>query len=142
MNRKTNEVWWDFWAFESLAEGRPIERWWRGLPDDSDDHRGHIGDTLAQLQVAPRAEWEEPFFDPLTGENGISEIRFIPPIMSVGKTFYYRIYGFFEEERLRYTFLHATNKPRRNDKDGKSIAKRRLRELLADEATAYPFYLD
>jgi hypothetical protein len=146
MNHEIENVWWDFVAFKSAEEGEPIDEWWRSLPDDSDDHRGHIKDILGQLQITPPEEWEDgsddPLFDPLIGEGGISEIRFVPAIFSVKGRFCYRIYGFMEAEELRYTFLHATNKPRRNDKDGKSTAKRRLRELIAKQATTCPIHLD
>jgi hypothetical protein len=142
MSDELIDIRWEFFGFESAEEGKPIDDWWNSLPEDSDDHRGLIKDILSQLQVTPRDEWEEPFFDPLIGEDGISEIRFIPPIISITGEFHYRIYGFFEEEQLRYTFLHATNKPRRNDKNGKAIAKRRLHELVANQAAIYPIDLD
>src|SRR5579863_7183535 len=132
------EIWWDFDGFESPKEGKPVQAWLDGLQAD---HRDEIKDRLAELQVTPRDEWEEPLFDPLVGEGGISEIRFDPIKCQRGK-FYYRIYGAFEEEEIRYIFLHATNKRERNDRHGKAIAKRRLLELGAGQAKTHPIRLD
>jgi len=130
---------WVFLGFESPKEGQPVQFWFDNL---TEEHRDAIKDQLAFLQVTPRAIWEEPFFDPLIGEEGISEIRFVP-IKSLLAKFYYRIYGFFgAEEEETYKFLHATNKKSRNDRHGKKIAKRRLRELQNGEAELHPFGLD
>jgi hypothetical protein len=130
---------WAFHGFESSREGRPVQVWWDSLPDD---HRYYLKDKLAELQVTPRSEWEEPDFDPLVGEAGISEIRFDPIECEKGKFFYYRIYGFFVEGEESYIFLHGTNKRERNDKNGKAIAKRRLSELNSQEAGIHPIGLD
>src|SRR6266849_5781757 len=114
---------WTFLGFESAKEGQPVQKWFDGLPLD---HLDEVKDRLGVLQVLPRSDWDEPYFDPLIGEGGISEIRF-DAIKCVKGKFYYRIYGFFEDEA--YIFLHATNKKVKNDRHGKQIAKRRLREL-------------
>jgi Phage derived protein Gp49-like (DUF891) len=138
MRDETVEYRWAFFGFESTAEGQPVQAWLDALPGD---HLDEIKDRLAVLQVMPRSDWDEPFFDPLTGEGGISEIRFDPIKCQKGK-FYYRIYGVFEEEETRYTFLHGSNKRERNDRHGKAIAKRRLGELGTDQARIHPIRLD
>ncbi len=130
---------WTFLGFESAKEGQPVQVWFNNL---SLDHRDEVKDRLAYLQVTPRSDWDEPFFDPLEGEGGISEIRF-DPIKCVRGKFYYRIYGFFApEEEESYNFLHVTNKKSRNDRHGKAIAKRRLRELQDGDAKRHKFDLD
>jgi hypothetical protein len=133
---------WSFYGFESPREGRPVQAWIGQIRVDRlDDHLFAIKDQLAMLQVTPRSEWDQPLFDPLWGEGGISEIRFDPIKCERGK-FYYRIYGVFDEESAAYIFLHATNKQRRNDKHGKAIAKRRLGELRSGEATTHEIDLE
>src|SRR6266566_1568366 len=78
-----------------------------------EDHRDEVKDRLGFLQVTPRSLWDEPFFDPLLAR-----------------------------EEKSHKFLHATNKKRRNDKDGKAIAKRRLRQLQNGEAKLHQFNMD
>ena len=130
---------WDFLGYESVEEGKPVQNWFDGLPDD---HRDAIKDILSFLQVTPRADWDEPWYDPLIGEGGISEIRFEELKDERGK-FYYRIYGFFgDEEEGSYKFLHAVNKKERNDRDGKGIAKKRKRKLENGEAKLHEFCMD
>ena len=139
MNSEEKDCRWKFLGFESPKEGRPVQFWFENL---AEGHRDEITDRLAFLQVTPRDDWEEPFFDPLIGEGGISEIRFYPIKCLQGK-FYYRIYGFFgAEEEESYKFLHATNKKARNDRHGKNIAKRRLCEVQNKRATLHEFNLD
>ncbi len=140
MNSEDQDCKWTFLDFESADEGQPVQSWFNSLPED---HRDEVKDRLGFLQVTPRSLWDEPFFDPLVGEGGeISEIRF-DPIKCIRGKFYYRIYGFFGlEEEESYKFLHATNKKRRNDKDGKAIAKRRLRQLQNGEAKLHQFNMD
>jgi hypothetical protein len=79
-----------------------------------------------------------PFFDPLEGADGISEI-IVPDIRDAGGVAYYRIYGFFGPEERQYTFLHATNKRARNDRDGKNTATERLAQLQSGDATVHKF---
>src|SRR6266849_4773079 len=130
---------WTFLGFESAKEGQPVQKWFDGLPLD---HLDEVKDRLGLLQVLPRSDWDEPYFDPLIGEGGISEIRF-DTIRCVRGKFNYRIYGFFGlEEEESYNFLHTTNKKARNDRRGKNIAKRRLRELQDKKATLHEFNLD
>lgn len=125
-----------FLGFESAKEGQPVQTWFDGLPPE---HLDEVKDRLAALQVLPVSDWEDPLFDPLHGEGGISEIRFDKIICIRGK-FYYRIYGFFDEEA--YVFLHATNKKVKNDRPGKTIAKRRLHELQEGQAKIHELDLD
>lgn len=136
MSDEVGDCVWTFLGFESAKEGQPVQTWFDGLPLD---HLDEVKDRLGVLQVLPRSDWDEPYFDPLIGEGGISEIRF-DPIKCVKGKFYYRIYGFFEDEA--YIFLHATNKKVKNDRHGKKIAKRRLRELQDGQAEAHQLDLD
>ena len=141
MDSEEQDCKWTFLGFESAKEGKPVQSWFNGLPED---HRDEIKDRLGILQVTPRADWEELFFDPLIGEGGIiSEIRFDGITDSSGK-FVYRIYGYFgPEEEESYKFLHGKNKyPIRNDRHGKAIAKRRLQEIQNEEAKLHPFDMD
>jgi len=140
MNSEDQGCKWTFLDFESADEGKPVQSWFDGLPED---HSDEVKDRLSFLQVTPRSDWDDPYFDPLSGEGGeISEIRF-DPVKCVRGKFYYRIYGFFgAEEEESYKFLHATNKKVRNDKHGKAIAKRRLRQLQNREAELHQFSLD
>lgn len=131
-----------FFDFASPKQGRPVQAWFNGL---FEDHREAVKDRLSYLVALPSSAWEEPFFDPLIGDGGISEIRFDPIKCERGK-FYYRIYGFFGQEDKQqeesYNFLHATNKNARNDRHGKAIAKSHLRELQDGEASLEPFDMD
>jgi hypothetical protein len=140
MNSDDQDCKWTFLDFESAAEGTPVQSWFDSLPED---HRDEVKDRLGFLQVTPRSDWDEPYFDPLVGEGGeISEIRF-DPIKGVRGKFHYRIYGYFGlEEEESYKFLHATNKQQRNDRDGKAIAKRRLRQLQSREADFHQFDME
>jgi hypothetical protein len=139
MNSDEQDFKWVFLGFESAEEGQPVQGWFNNLIED---HRDIVKDLLGFLQVLPRSGWEDPFFDPLPGEGGISEIRFAPIKCLRGK-FYYRIYGFFDSElEESYNFLHATNKKTRNDKHGKAKAKKRLRQLKSGEAKLHRFDLD
>src|SRR6267142_1341516 len=140
MHSEDRDCKWIFLAFESAKEGRPIQVWFDGLPED---HRDEVKDRLGFLQVTPRSDWDDPYFDPLDGEGGeISEIRF-DAIKCVKGKFYYRIYGFFGlEEEESYKFLHAVNKKMRNDRHGKSTTKRRLGELQSGAAELHPFDMD
>lgn len=131
---------WRFEAFESAEENSPVQSWFDSLPEN---HRDHIKETLAFLQVTPRAYWEEtPNFDPLIGAGGISEIK-LDPLMSGEGRFYYRMYGFFgPEEEGSYRFLHGTNKQQRNDRNGKATAKRRLDQALDGQAAFHELRMD
>jgi len=136
MSDEVEDCIWTFLGFESAKEGRPVQTWFDGLPPD---HLDAVKDRLGVLQVTSRGDWDEPFFDPLIGEGGISEIKF-DPIKCMKGQFYYRVYGFFEDEA--YIFLHATNKKVKNDRPGKAIAKRRLHELQESRADVHQIDLD
>lgn len=134
---------WIWLQFYSEGEGHPVQEWLNELKERYPDHFWAIKDQLAQMQITPFSEWEdERLFDPLEGEGGISEIRVVPPIDEGGRSFHYRIYGFANEDRVSYTFLHGSDKLRRNDKLGKSIAQRRLAQLRSQEAEEREISLD
>jgi hypothetical protein len=133
---------WRWLGFTSASEPRPVQAWIDEMKRNYPDHFYAVKDQLARMQVTPRDQWEEPFFDPLDGEGGISEIRFDPPIRGELRFHYYRIYGFFDEDSVCYIFLHGTDKRRRNDKDGKATAKRRLGKLRSNEAALCEISLD
>ena len=132
---------WTFLGFESDLEGRPVQTWFFGLPDNAQDE---IRDLIRYLRNMTNSRWQKPAFDPLEGGGGISELR--PDDVSHEedgeiKTVTYRIYGFFgpKERKNSYTFLHGTDKKERNDKAGKQIAKDRLGQLGRGEATVHEF---
>jgi hypothetical protein len=132
---------WKFLCFKSEQEGCPVQGWFDGLPDDV---RDEICDLLQYLRVKTKSKWRKPTFDPLKGEGGISELRagkISREESGVIKTYTYRIYGFRgpKEFKHSYTFLHANDKNVRNDKDGKRIAKERLRQIERREATVCEF---
>lgn len=130
----TDEKEWTFFGFESPQEGRPVQRWFDLLCEDDKDE---IRDLLLYLKVGKRL-WRKPEYDPLIGEGGISEIR-VPDIRDSRGTITYRIYGWFGPRGWEYTFLHATDKKVRNDKDGKRIAKNRLGQIEQSTATVHRF---
>jgi Phage derived protein Gp49-like (DUF891) len=129
------EPWrWQFLGFQS-AEGRPVQSWFNGLPDND---RYEILDLLNTLANVTDKLWRRPEFDPLEGAGGISEIR-VPGIRSESGSMTYRIYGYFGPEKRQYCFLHGTNKKEKNDEEGKSIAKNRFDQLKRRKATVHKF---
>lgn len=135
-----NKTWrWEFFAFRSQAEGRPVTTWFEGLPDD---HADEVIDRLDMLKNYTSRPWPEFAFDSLNGEGGISEIRFPDFVVRRGgeyKLITYRIYGRFGPEKRRYTFLHGAEKDVTNDQTGKQIARGRLQELERGTAGVYKF---
>jgi hypothetical protein len=139
MDYQEQDSWWLFLSFESDDEGQPVQVWFDNL---FPEHLDLVKDRLSYLQVTPRSDWDEPYFDPLIGAGGISEIRFDRILCARGK-FYYRIYGYFgPEEEESYNFLHATNKKAKNDKHGKATAKNRLDKVQNGQAKLHKFNLD
>jgi hypothetical protein len=136
------EEWqWRFLCFKSEREGNPVQKWFDGLPDEAQEE---IRDLLGYLRVKTKSKWEEPEFDPLKGEGGISELRPSPILREEsGKVRKYtcRIYGFFgpKEYEHSYTFLHGNDKNVRNDIDGKRIAKEHLGQIEHRQATVHEF---
>jgi hypothetical protein len=130
---------WRFLALESESLGQPVQAWYDNQPEDVKDE---IRDLIRFLRNATSSLWQRPNYDPLDGEDGISEIR--PKeirVMVNGKlrTLTPRIYGFFGPEARTYTFLHATNKKVKNDILGKRIAKQHLEQIRARNATVHEF---
>jgi hypothetical protein len=137
---RSEEKWrWEFWSFESVNDGLPVQDWFDGLVDIE---REEIVDLLAYLQNMTDRLWRRPEFDPLEGDNGISEIR-VPdlrlPKQGKVEKITYRIYGFRGPGEGVYTFLHATDKDVKNDKLGKAIARERLAQLRRGDATIRKF---
>ncbi|MGH9790428.1 MAG: hypothetical protein ACRD5W_04390 [Candidatus Acidiferrales bacterium] len=126
---------WEFLGFESRAEGQVVQDWFDSLPET---HREEIVSLLAYLQNMVGRLWDRPYFDPLEGEGGTSEI-IVPDIRDEHGVAYYRIYGFRGPKEHQYTFLHSTNKKARNDKNGKRIARRRFDEVRRGEAGVHKF---
>jgi hypothetical protein len=126
---------WEFFGFESIQDGRPVQDWYDGLPIS---HKTEIVILLLYLRNLTSTAWDRPFFDSLKGEGGISEIL-VPDIRDERGVAYYRVYGYFGPGKQMYTFLHATNKKVRNDKHGKGIAKHRLKQLQDGRATIHKF---
>jgi hypothetical protein len=133
---------WRFLGFESPAEGRVVQRWFKALPEDPE--RYEIVDLLDTLQKTNDRLWSDEVFDPLRGAKGISEIK-IPNIKCFreGKfrVITYRVYGFFgpTSHDHCYTFLHGTEKGVKNDTIGKQIAEGRLEEIRRGLATVHEF---
>ena len=68
-----SDTWnWTFLGFESLKEGRPVQTWFDGLPEEEKDE---IRDTLVYLEKIVDRRWPEASYDPLSGAGGISEIK-------------------------------------------------------------------
>ena len=130
------EPWkWLFLGFCSDDQGRPVQSWFDGLPEND---RYEILDLLNTLANVTDRLWRRPEFDPLEGAGGISEIR-VPDIRSGSGSITYRIYGYFGPGSHEYCFLHGTDKKEKNDKGGKSIARNRLDQLKHGEATVHKF---
>jgi hypothetical protein len=128
---------WQFLGFESVEEGRPVQHWYDGLPEEVKDE---IRDLLDYLGKITDKLWRKPEFDPLRGAGGISELR--PDKVSVERngrieTETYRIYGFFRQRT--YIFLHGKRKGVKNDQPGKQTAVRRLQLLEQGNATVHEF---
>jgi len=126
---------WVFLAFESQAEGNPVQNWFDRLPEED---RYEITDLLDNLQKVNDRLWPKEVYNALRGEGGISEIR-IPNLKRFRdgrvQIITYRIYGFFGPFQQCYTFLHGTTKDVKNDREGKKIAKQRLDRLRAGLGT-------
>jgi hypothetical protein len=122
-----------FAGFWSKDEGQTVQHWLDRLPLV---HRIEVAGQISYMRNLISTAWTRPFFDPLVGAGGISEI-IIPDIRDDSGVAYYRIYGYFGPEKQQYTFLHATNKKVRNDKNGKAIAKRRLEQIRNKDATTH-----
>jgi len=135
-----NREWrWQFCAFESAEEGRPVQAWFDNLPSDIKDE---ICDLLAYLEKVTSSQWRKPEFDPLEGEEGISEVRPTTIQLEVNGEFVIftcRLYGFFGPLERTYCFLHGGRKEKRNDRYGKRIAKRRLEEIISGRARIHQF---
>lgn len=123
-------------------EGRPVQSWFDGLPPAVQDE---ICDLLGYLAKIVDSRWRRPEFDPLDGEERISELRpddvFIEDEEGNIQTFTCRLYGFFgpPDQRNAYTLLHGTRKGEKNDKAGKRIANARFQQLERGEATVHEF---
>jgi len=127
---------WKWFGFESRQEGCVAQDWFNGLDIDA---QLEILNMIGHLRVLPGGKWSRPDYDPLLGEGGISELRPKDVRTAEGnKT--YRIYGVREyPDKHSYTFLHGTDKEQKNDRDGKDIARRRLRQLLENRGSIQEF---
>lgn len=123
---------WSFHAFETPAEGRPVQDWFDAL---SEAEKDEIRDTVVYLQHLHPAGWKYPRFEPLG--DGLSEIRIKVGSLNV----WIRIYGFFwpQQTRFSYTLLYGGSKKVKNDKHGKNEAIRRKRLLENGKAGIHEF---
>jgi hypothetical protein len=129
-----HEEWnWQYCGFWSLDEGMPVHDFYRALVPY---HRLEIASLLRPIQKITSSAWGRPFFDPLEGAGGISEI-IVPEIRDYNGAAYYRFYGYFGPVAQTYSFLHVVNKKVRNDREGKAIAKYRLDCLQLDDSAKY-----
>jgi|SRR5271170_5291630 len=126
---------WQFMGFESEADGRVVQVWFNGLPEEAKEE---ITDLFQALQVVTQSRWRRPEFDLLVGAGGISELRPADVRCEAG-CLTYRVYGFFGPNKHEYTLLHGTLKPVRNDHHGKRTAKERLARIQRREATTHEF---
>ena len=128
------ETWrWEFLGFESEAEGRPVQAWFDGLRIEAKEE---IVDLVQHLMIATAALWRRPEYDPLDGEEGISELR-PNDVRCLEGTITYRIYG-SRTDRV-YILLHGNRKGVRNDHEGKRIARERLAQLRGGKAKTHKF---
>ena len=128
------EQWeWEFLGFESVAEGQPVQVWFNNLPDEAKDE---IIDLVQHMRTATSTLWRRPEYDPLDGEEGISELRPTNVRTEQGMVTY-RIYG-FRETRV-YILLHGNRKGVTNDLQAKQIASGRLGQLQRREARTHKF---
>src|SRR5438105_3960907 len=108
---------WEFFGFESVNEGCPVQRWYDGLGIDAQDE---ITNLVEHLRVMPGGPKERRDFDPLEGAGGVSELRPID-VRTARGNYTYRIYGRLGyPTKHSYTFLHGTDKDMKNDEAGKS----------------------
>ena len=135
MTRETNRTW-RFFGFESKEGDHPVQSWFNDLPVEAQEE---IVDLCEHLRVRTDRQWRKPEFDPLDGEGGISELR-PQTIRGAEGSVTYRLYGCRGiPDKWSYTFLHGTRKEVKNDKQGKALAKRRLRELMRGRARVHRF---
>jgi hypothetical protein len=132
---------WGFLGFKSPDEECPVQIWFDRLCDEDKEA---IVDTLLYLEKIIDRRWPEQSFDPLVGAGGISEIKiaeFRSERNGIAQRITLRIYGFFGPVNYKrsYTFLHGTDKKIRNDREGKSLAKRRLDAILQGDADVHKF---
>lgn len=131
------EEWrWQFRGFKSEGEGCPVQDWFNSLDPDQQLDLVTLCEHLSRMTDS---RWRLPEYDPLDGEEGISEIR--SDFRGDQGMLYARVYGIqgWREHPRAYIFLHGTNKRVRNDAYGKAIARRRLGELEREEATTHEF---
>lgn len=122
---------WEFRTYVSREEGTPVLDWFKGIPRN---HQIEIQGFLRPIRNMTRRAWGKPFFDPLDGEGGISEIKIVPEIRDDSGVAHYRLYGCFGPGKQKYTFLHCVNKNVKNDREGKSRARFRLEQLRINNA--------
>jgi len=134
------EKWtWEFLGFESPREGRPVQDWFDGLPDEVKEE---INDLIKYLRLRINSRWQRPEFDPLTGSCGISELRTDEIRLERGDLIEdatYRLYGYFGPGDHVYTLLHGTKKEQTNDRQGEKIACERFERIKHGEATFHIF---
>jgi|HubBroStandDraft_4_1064222.scaffolds.fasta_scaffold309733_2 hypothetical protein len=126
----------EFCGIDVRGEGRVVQEWFDAL---SLDAQLEILNMALHLESLPMGRWQRPDYDPLDGEGGISEVR---PKDVRGETgnITYRIYGWRGyPNKNSYTFLHGTDKDVKNDLEGKAEAKRRVGQLVRDEARIHKF---
>lgn len=125
-----------FYGIEVRGEGRIVQEWFNSLILDAQQE---ILNLALHLERLPMGLWQRPDFDPLEGEGGISELR-PRDVRWAGGNLCYRIYGLkgFPESQC-YTFLHGTDKGRKNDVEGKRHAKQRREQIAREQAQTHEF---
>jgi hypothetical protein len=126
----------EFYGIEVYGEGRIVQDWFDGLDLDA---QLEILNMALHLEKLSMGRWRRPDYDPLDGEGGISELR-PRDVRGEDGNITYRIYGLRgHPSKTSYIFLHGTDKDVKNDIEGKGQAKRRLGQLLRQEARAHKF---
>jgi hypothetical protein len=87
---------WTFKCFVSQSGRDLIDEWYSGLPTKA---KVKLDSLLEHFRDNPHHKWGANYFKPLTGYDGIFEIRF--QILNV----LYRPLGYFGPQRGDYTFL-------------------------------------
>jgi hypothetical protein len=126
----------EFYGIDVRGEGRIVQDWFDALDLDAQLEILNMALHLSRLSMG---RWQRPDYDPLDGEEVISEVR---PKDVRGETgnITYRIYGWRGYPiKNSFTFLHGTDKDVKNDLEGKAEANRRAGQIVRDEARVHKF---
>jgi hypothetical protein len=119
---------WRFEGYVTEAGARVVENWfWR---EANEDERNALRLRVAYLANLKKSAWQMPPFA-WFGEYG--EIRKPVPRGAL------RVYGFFDEDRGVFVFLHGTVKKVNKDRQGMECAEQRLKRLRRGRGSTHEF---